>query len=98
MGCLGYMNSFIRAITRQIYFTSRLLHIKAEEHLARDHDLNISLYVSGKGTKKCLMLGVGVLGSILDGYVSLAYGNLFLILLRHLQFSQYKLSYFLLTR
>ena len=26
MGCLGCMNSFIRALTRQIYFTSRLLH------------------------------------------------------------------------
>lgn len=81
-----------RSILHQGYY------IKAEEHLACDHDLNISLYVSGKGTKKCLTLGVGVLGSILDGYVSLACGNLFLILLRHMQFSQYKLSYFLLTR
>ena len=44
------------------------------------------------------MLGVGVLGKILDGYVSLACGNLFLILLRHMKFSQYKLSYFLLKR
>ena len=44
------------------------------------------------------MLGVGVLGSILDGYVSLASGYLLLILLRHMQFSQYILSYFSLTR
>ena len=83
-----------RSILHQVY----RYYIKAEEHLACDHDLNISLYVSGKGTEKCLMLGVGVLGSILDGYVSLASGNLFLILLRHKQFSQYKLSYFPLRR
>lgn len=45
------MNSFNRAITRQIYLHQGY-YIKAEAHLACDHDLNISLYVSGKGTKK----------------------------------------------
>ena len=87
MGCLGCLNSFIRALTRQIYFTSRLLHKSWRALSLRPRPQYISLCLWKRYKKMPL-----------DGYVSLSSGSLFLILLRHMQFSQYKLSYFPMTR